>query len=208
MNFLRGFVNSPVLALTPLSTWNFTIVHYTMRFLRGERGGYKKSYEASFLSSSIYFALFLPLFSVFAAFNRGEPYINVFVAKILFYLLVTFLLCIFIFQHMEAVITWTGENSLKQSAKRACYLICRNKVIVITLTCLLFLTCIPLLIALQQVELSIDLGDTPLQAFKAIASYLGKLFFPYYVITLSINLYCMSLTIFYYEYYVRKNLSS
>ena len=188
--------------------FNNLMSHHTRRAAKGKPAGYIQSSGFAFLRSNPFLLLFIPfiyffeykpsIFSVpygqklfFASLGveRFTQYINISVARILFVLLVALLLFIFIVQHVALVVMWSGENSYKQTISRAWHLLRHNAVTIISLTCWLFLSSFLSLVLLRM-------------AILTIPNWLN-LTMAYYIMTVSINLYCMALTILYYDNYVK-----
>lgn len=185
--------------------------HYTLQYIQNKRVTYKESFFSvlhSYKQLVVYILLFVPFVYLFlyepptpygqnlffASLGIGEfaQHINISIARILFTLLAVLLLFIFIMQHIGSVVVWTGNNSPQESAKRAFHLLRHNLVITISLTFWLFLSCFLLLVLLRT-------------AIFIIPNLL-QLTMAYYIMTVSLNLYCMALTLFYYEYYLRHKL--
>lgn len=189
--------------------------HYTIHYVQNQRVRYKESFFAglhSYKQYFVYLLLFMPfiylflyeslgfvpygqqLFFASLGIERFTQYINTSAARALLILLAVLLLFIFIMQHITSVVVWTGKSSPKEVAKLAFHLFRHNPVIIISLTCWLFFSGCLLLVFLRM-------------AIFAIPDLLN-LTIGYYIMTVSINLYCMSLTILYYDYYVKHDLES
>lgn len=202
--------------------FNAFLSHYTMHYVQNQRVRYKESFFSalhSYKQLFVYLLLFMPfvllflydprdvdghhlsfavlgqkLFFASLGIERFTQYINISVARILFVLLVVLLLFLFIVQHIALAIVAVRKSSSTLIAKRAFSAIRSNLVICIVLTCLLFLTCFLFLTLLRKASLTIP---TWLDLTMA-----------YYIMTVSLNLYCMALTILYYDSYVKHERAS
>lgn len=201
----------PMMLAGCLYFFNAFLSHYTMHYVQNQRVSCKESFFSalhSYKQLFVYLFLFIPfiylflykpsvfsepygqkLFFASLGVERFTQYINISVARILFILLVLLLLFLFIVQHIVLAIIAARQSSITHIAKRAFSVIRSNPVICIVLTCLLFITCFLFLTLLRKASLTIP-------------SWLD-LTLAYYIMTASINLYCMALTILYYDRYVK-----
>lgn len=201
-----------------LYLFNAFLSHYTMRFIQDQSVRYKKSYAATLVQGAPYILLFIPFILLlfyppfygkqlfFAAVGSGKSaqVMNVLAARILFSLLVLSFAFLFVLVHIALVIHSAEKISFKQMMKRAFNFAHNNFVIVISLTCLFFAHCFLFLFLLKYTHQVTDLGHNVLQAIGLLALNGIQLVLPYYVITASLNLYCIALTILYYDRYVKR----
>lgn len=195
---LMGICWQALAGLSLLSFFNAFLSHYTMRSLREKSPGYTASCEAALSRGiNVYLFLFLPFLYFFF---HPEKKLFFALPRILFLLLVVLLFCIFCLQHVASVIVWSETNSsfafLKQAMQRACQLVQRNLCMIILLTGLFFSACLLLALLLNYLQ----------QIAGLVIPDVLQLAVAYYIITVSLNLYCMALMIFYYEYYVKHEL--